>query len=195
MSQFPFSRCVIATLVLHLDDTNMFYKLRSNTRQWIGSFQFLLTHKLIWIYIKKYILQFLDWILTRSLVSWWQHYEPFTGWSSDIVLDAVGVSLSVVFLPEGPSRLRDTDRERTAFGFSSHPPAYQPPVKQPNLALTPAQTSTCICQHWFLQSAPKQLAVCAHTYTAFLHGRVSSLTCSRLLHTWSCHENKDDQHF
>ncbi len=123
----------------------------------------------------------LDRILTRSLVSWWQHYEAFTDWSLDVVLHALGVSLSVVFLTEGPSRLQDTDRERTAFRFSSHPPAYQPPVKQPNLALTPAQTSTCICQHWFLQSAQKQLAVCTHTYTAFLHGHMSSVTCSQHL--------------
>lgn len=99
------------------------------------------------------------------LANWWQHYEPFTGWSLDVVLDALGVSLSVVFLPEGPSRLRDTDRERTTIRFSSRPPAYQPPVKQPNLALTPAQTSTRICQHWFLQSAHKQLTVCTHTHT------------------------------
>ncbi len=57
-----------------------------------------------------------------TLVSWWQHYEAFTGWSLDVVLDALGVSLSVVFLPEGPSRLQDTDRQRERLSDSAHHP-------------------------------------------------------------------------
>ncbi len=98
----------------------------------------------------------------------------------DVVLDALGVSLSVVFLPEGPSRLQDTDREN---GFQiqlTHPcisasckTAQFSPDTNANIYV---HLSTLIPS---VSSETARSVHSAHTYTAFLHGRMSSVTCSQ----------------
>lgn len=152
---------------------NRFHQFIQNNDLWIRHQSFKKALRRV-VDIRVWLL---DRIRMQSLVSWWQHYEAFMGWSFDIVLDVVGVPLS-----RGSVKPAGHWQRENGFQIQITHPCISASCKTAQFS---PDTSANIYVHLstLIPSVSSKTSRSLRTYTqlSFLHGRMSSLTCSRLL--------------